>query len=110
MRCSSQEQQDPHVLARTKTNRVAAILLVWLLLLAADCRSPESEVDHLAQVLALRPGFSVADVGAGFGEVSIALAAHVAPGGRVYATEIDPVTLRKIRLASRSVIDSRALR
>jgi SAM-dependent methyltransferase len=84
-------------LGRTKTNWVAAILLASLLLFAADCRRPESEVDHLAEVLALKPGSSVADVGAGSGEVSIALAPHVAPGGRVYATEIDPAMLRKIR-------------
>ena len=36
-------------------------------------------------------------MGAGSGEVSIAPAPYVAPGGRVYVTEIDPAMLRKIR-------------
>jgi SAM-dependent methyltransferase len=85
---------------KRKTNWVVAILLVSLPLLTAGCHRPESEVEHLAQVLALRPGSSVADVGAGSGEVSIALVPYVAPGGRVYSTEIDPTMIKKLRVAA----------
>jgi len=80
-------------------NRTGAILLGAILLLSAGCRRPESEVDHLAQVLALKPGSVVADVGAGSGELSIAIAPRVQPGGTVYSTEIDPAMLRKIKAA-----------
>jgi len=71
--------------------------LAATILFSAGCRKPDSEIDHLSQVLALKPGSSVADVGAGSGEVSIAIAARVQPGGKVYATEIDPELLKKIR-------------
>jgi ubiquinone/menaquinone biosynthesis C-methylase UbiE len=75
---------------------LATVLAFWTL-----ARATESEIDHLAQILDLKPGSSVADVGAGSGEVSVALAKFVAPNGTVYATEIDPNLLDKIRRASR---------
>jgi SAM-dependent methyltransferase len=40
--------------------------------------------------LGVGPGWSCADVGAGAGDVSIALATLVGRGGRVYAIDIDP--------------------
>jgi ubiquinone/menaquinone biosynthesis C-methylase UbiE len=40
---------------------------------------------------------SVADVGAGQGEMTVALAAEIGPNGRVYATDIDPDALEQIR-------------
>jgi SAM-dependent methyltransferase len=48
------------------------------------------EADQLAAALRLRQGASVADIGAGTGSMSLALAAYVGPGGHIYATEIDP--------------------
>ena len=71
---------------------VAAILLFAAVATAAD-----SEIDHLAALLDLKPGSSVADVGAGSGEISIAIAGRVLPGGKVYSTEIKPKLLDKIR-------------
>lgn len=55
------------------------------------------EMPRLRQELALAPGISVADVGAGRGEMTAALAAEIGPSGRVYATEIDPEALEEIR-------------
>jgi len=79
-------------------NRITAVILaVALVLLAAFARGAETEVDHLAQALDLRPGSSVADVGAGSGELSIAIARYVGPQGVVYSTEIDPILLDRIR-------------
>jgi tRNA A58 N-methylase Trm61 len=60
------------------------ILAVAFVLSAAFARGDENEVDHLAHVLDLRPGSSVADVGAGDGELSIAMARYVGPRGVVY--------------------------
>jgi FkbM family methyltransferase len=40
---------------------------------------------------------SVADVGAGQGEMTVALAAEIGPSGRIYATDIDPEALEQIR-------------
>jgi len=75
----------------------AALAVAAVLLYSTSARAPETEIDHLAQILELKPGSSVADVGAGSGEISIAIAGHVAPGGIVYSTEIDPKLLDKIR-------------
>ncbi len=52
---------------------------------------------RLRHELTLAPGMSVADVGAGRGEMTVALAAEIGPSGRVYATDIDPEALEQIR-------------
>jgi ubiquinone/menaquinone biosynthesis C-methylase UbiE len=52
---------------------------------------------QLRQVLALKEGMVLADVGAGKGELTLALAREVGPGGRVFATEIDAARLRRLR-------------
>ena len=56
-----------------------------------------SEMPRLREVLALRTGMVVADVGAGKGQLTRALAATVGPGGRVFATEIDLDRLKALR-------------
>lgn len=80
--------------------RAAALLSVAILLFSAVAPAAESEIDHLVQILQLKPGFSVADVGAGSGELSIAVAKRVEPYGKVYSTEINPQLLDKIRHAA----------
>ena len=77
-------------------------MVLAVLFLPTAAPAAEAEIDHLAQILQLRPGSSVADVGAGSGEVSIAIAKFVAPTGKVYATEIDPKLLDKIRRAAQT--------
>lgn len=52
---------------------------------------------RLEEALALKPGMVVADVGAGKGQLTRALAGTVGPGGRVFATEIDPDRLEGLR-------------
>lgn len=59
-------------------------------------RADGQEMPRLRQVLALEAGKVVADVGAGEGQLTFALAREV---GRVYSTEIDPARLKKIRAA-----------
>jgi len=84
---------------------LAATIILLVLMLGAGCnnwrgfgfRATGPEMPRLRHVLALKPGMSVADVGAGNGEVTGALALEVGPGGRVYSTEIDPEALDRIR-------------
>jgi ubiquinone/menaquinone biosynthesis C-methylase UbiE len=78
----------------------ALLLVVVLLVFSRVAHRPDSEVEHLVQVLSLKPDSLVADVGAGSGEMSIAIAARV-PHGVVYATEINPRLLDKIRTNAR---------
>ena len=55
------------------------------------------EMSRLRQVLGLEAGRVVADVGAGKGELTVALAAAVGSAGHVYSSEIDPSRLRALR-------------
>jgi ubiquinone/menaquinone biosynthesis C-methylase UbiE len=54
---------------------------------------------RLRQVLALKPGSVVADVGAGKGGLTLALAREVGPSGHVFSSDIDPERLRGLREA-----------
>ena len=66
---------------------------------------------RLRQVLALEAGKVVADVGAGRGELTLALAREVGPNGRVFSTEIDAArleALRAARLGNVTVLEARA--
>lgn len=58
-----------------------------------------SEMPRLKEVLALKAGMVVADVGAGKGQLTFALAGAVGPGGHIFSTEIDPSRLRALREA-----------
>jgi len=55
------------------------------------------EMSRLKEALALKAGMVVADVGAGKGQLTRALAETVGPGGQVFATEIDPGRLKALR-------------
>jgi ubiquinone/menaquinone biosynthesis C-methylase UbiE len=48
------------------------------------------EPTRLAQVLGLRPGMKVADIGAGSGALAMEMAPVVSSTGQVFATELDP--------------------
>jgi len=94
------------MVGRANTRRARAIawaLLLLSLLRPLSLKGAEAELDHLAQVLQLRPGLIVADVGAGSGEISLAIARYVMPKGKVYSTEIDPRLVEKIRRAAEQV-------
>jgi ubiquinone/menaquinone biosynthesis C-methylase UbiE len=62
-------------------------------------RANSREMAQLRQVLTLETGKVVADVGAGKGELTFALAKEVGSKGHVFSTEIDPGRLRRLREA-----------
>lgn len=56
----------------------------------------EAEADKLAVLLDWKPGSTVADIGAGKGQMTLAAAERVQATGRVYATELDPEQLANL--------------
>jgi cyclopropane fatty-acyl-phospholipid synthase-like methyltransferase len=88
--------------------RLAAALALALLVCAtttaqqtaltdAQIKSAEVEVPRLVELLELKPGMSIADVGAGFGAWTMRLAREVGPTGRVYATDVGPAQIAALR-------------
>ena len=63
----------------------------------AQIQAAELEVPELAKLLNLKPGMTVADVGAGFGAWTVRFAKFVGPAGRVYATDIGAAQLASLR-------------
>ena len=88
---------------RNRGSTAAIILLA--VVLGAGCnswrgfgfRARGPEMPRLKHELALKPGMSVADVGAGRGELTVALAAEVGFSGQVFSTDIDTQALEQIR-------------
>jgi ubiquinone/menaquinone biosynthesis C-methylase UbiE len=84
---------------------VKVLITVLLAMTCAGCgswtgfgfRAHGPEMQRLKQVLALQQGSIVADVGAGKGELTLALAGEVGSSGRVFSTEIDPNRLQRLR-------------
>ena len=60
----------------------------------------QSEAALLAQSLGLKQGMVVADVGAGDGKWTVAMATRIGAQGRVFSTEISPKHLDDIRRAT----------
>lgn len=60
-------------------------------------RDAKLQIDRVMDVLRIRPGRNVADIGAGSGWFSVRAARRIAPSGVVYAVEINPDYLRHIR-------------
>jgi ubiquinone/menaquinone biosynthesis C-methylase UbiE len=86
--------------------RHAAVLALVFSGVSAGCnwtgggfRADGAEMSRLRQVLALETGKVVADVGAGKGELTYALAREVGAKGRVFSTDTDPERVRRLREA-----------
>jgi len=86
------------------SNSSATVIALLLTVTCGGCgswagagfRADGPEMARLRQVLALKEGMSVADVGAGKGELTLALAREVGSKGRVFSTEIDAARLKRL--------------
>ena len=63
----------------------------------AQIKTADAEVPELARLLELKPGMTVADVGAGFGAWTVRFGRLVGPSGRVYATDIGAAQISALR-------------
>ncbi len=98
-------------LLATRNQEAAGRVAAWILLLvaaavgAALCLGlragpggdPEGEVRQLAERMKLRPGMTVAEIGAGRGEMTVAMATLLGPASRFYSTDLDPSRVESIR-------------
>lgn len=62
-------------------------------------RIAEEQPEAMLDALHLRPGMRVADIGAGVGYHAIRIAGRVGPSGKVYATDLQPEMLERLRAA-----------
>ena len=83
---------------------IAAAAMTVVLATSATAQAEFAEdAARLVKALKLSAGQTVADIGAGGGQLTVALAREVGPSGRVYATELNAKLLPVIRRAADSV-------
>lgn len=86
--------------------RVVAVLgfgagLVLASALPARGQSDREDAARLVAALAIRPGSTVGEIGAGAGALTVAMAREVGPTGRVFSNELNP---RQREATERAVI------
>ncbi|RPH63917.1 MAG: methyltransferase domain-containing protein [Acidobacteria bacterium] len=88
--------------ARRRVLMLAVALLAVLIvtILWSANRSRRAEVNRLVELLSLREGMTVAEIGAGSGWLTVEVAQRVGPSGRVYSTELSAARLDDIRQAA----------
>lgn len=60
-------------------------------------REAEEQPEKALDALKLKPGMVVADIGAGVGYMSLRMAKRVGPSGKVYANDLQPEMLARLR-------------
>jgi ubiquinone/menaquinone biosynthesis C-methylase UbiE len=86
--------------AASKLEYVRLSALAFTLLLAATvtaCSHSRADAPRLAALVEVRPGMVLADIGAGHGATAVAMARLVGPTGHVFAADINPLTLDRLR-------------
>src|SRR5215469_13821831 len=61
----------------------------------------QAMVDEIVEMLAIKPGATVAEIGAGDGAMAVRVAKQLGRNGRVFATEINPALMEQIRERAR---------
>lgn len=90
-------RRRPMLVALLAVAAIASVAFAGEITLWWGSRDVEGEAVQLADLLEVRAGDTVADIGAGTGRLLPEMAARVTPSGRVYATELDPERLELLR-------------
>jgi ubiquinone/menaquinone biosynthesis C-methylase UbiE len=80
--------------------RSLTLLLVALACAAIVRADDAAQAARLFELLELKEGMMVADIGAGSGEMTILMAKRLSTAGRVYSTDINQDRLKEIRAAA----------
>ena len=84
----------------TKRALVARFALAWVVsVVTIAAQNNAADTATLIEALQLEAGSVVAEVGAGDGELTIAIAKHVGPTGRVFASELGTERVAKLQSA-----------
>jgi tRNA A58 N-methylase Trm61 len=75
----------------------ARAFLLLLVASAATAQNNVTDTETLIKVLQLKPGHVVAEIGAGGGQLTVAIAKHVGPDGRVFTSELGDERIAKLR-------------
>jgi predicted methyltransferase len=83
------------------SKRSAAVLIAIIALVGLNpavwAQNNAADTNTLVEVLKLSPGSVVAEIGAGAGELTLAIAKLVAPGGRMISTELGAARVKGLR-------------
>ena len=84
------DEHDPNGIGKFYLGREIARVMgyqgaPWL---ERTTREREERLSLLPKALKLQPGMDIADIGAGSGVISVILAEHVTPGGKIYAVDV----------------------
>lgn len=97
-------QHDPNGIGKFYLGREIAHVMGFgpggtgALWLERETREKEEKVSLLVKSLGLKPGMVVADVGAGSGVISMLMAEHLSPDGKVLAVDIQPEMLERLKV------------
>ena len=86
-------------LMRWPTTATLPGLALTLCIVSAQGQDDAVDTRRLTELLELREGSTVADIGAGSGPLTIRVAQPVGPSGRVFSTDVNPERLKEIREA-----------
>lgn len=79
-----------------------ATLIIFMMSSCASAQQNSADVNWLIEALELKEGSVVADIGAGDGNQTQAIARHIGPGGQIYSTELGEESLQELREAVES--------
>lgn len=104
-RCVMRQSKKDTLLSKNATKKLKHLIIVVLAIVlsnpvaCAQIPGNADDTDWLIEVLELKEGSVVADIGAGDGDETIEIAKHVGPNGHVYSTEIGSEKIQGLRSA-----------
>lgn len=78
-------------------NFFLSILTVVIITNCVTAQQNSADVNWLIKALELEEGSVVADIGAGDGDQTLAIAEHIGPEGQIYSTELGEESLQELR-------------